>query len=289
MNRKLLEENDFLNLIKAHEQWLTSGGAEGKRLVLNKYMLPPIKLVEVNLSEAQFLRCVFSANTVFNGCIFSEAEFMKCRMSGALFFACEMRGVNFAETHLNFCDFSKSDLRGCSFDGADLSHADLRQARISDAAWPLTLENLTVNVDDTQVMQLLYHVVSNGLQSKHTSDSVKKLLATLVKPINNAVPRFDYGYAAITVPRLGPLEYPDILTFVRNVECWDDESIDKLVSAWIEHCMAYGYVPIGDHFVDLMRDILTVFSEKSAMESYTDFISRFNTAIRAAEVDNASV
>ena len=83
-------------------------------------------------------------------------------------------------------DLRGADLRGADLRGADLSYADLSYADLKDAdlrganidfsCFTLWCGGLDVNIDDTQAIQLMYHLIRNVQYSKNVSDEIKCLL-----------------------------------------------------------------------------------------------------------------
>ena len=72
----------------------------------------------------------------------------------------------------------KANLRGADLRGADLSYADLSDADLDFSCLPLWCGSLTANMDDKQVKQLLYHVLSIVKHSNNVSEILKSQLLT---------------------------------------------------------------------------------------------------------------
>ena len=70
-------------------------------------------------------------------------------------------------------DGIRADLRGANLRGADLCGAD-----IDYSCLPLWCGSLQANMDDRQVKQLLYHVLSIVINSNNVSDDLKSILLT---------------------------------------------------------------------------------------------------------------
>lgn len=117
-----------------------------------------------------------------------------------------LKGEGGAKADLNWADLHRADLRGADLRGADLSGTNLRDADLSWAdlhranlrgadlhgadidftSWPLSCNGLDVHIDDKQARQLLYHTLQNALQSRNTSDDLKKALSYLVYTANRS-------------------------------------------------------------------------------------------------------
>ena len=92
-------------------------------------------------------------------------------------------------------DLSYADLRGADLSGANLSGANLRGADLSDAnlrganlrgadldfsCLPLWCGSLSAHFDDNQIIQIIYHAVKAGLNSKNVSEEVKVELSKVI-------------------------------------------------------------------------------------------------------------
>ena len=72
-------------------------------------------------------------------------------------------------------DLSSADLRY-----ADLRGADLRGADLDFSCLPLWCGSLSAHFDDRQLIQIAYHLVKAGLQSKNASKETKQELSKLI-------------------------------------------------------------------------------------------------------------
>ena len=71
-----------------------------------------------------------------------------------------------------------ADLRYADLRYADLSDANLRYADLDYSCLPLWCGSLLANMDDRQVKQILYHLLSIIKHSNNVSDSIKEKLLT---------------------------------------------------------------------------------------------------------------
>ena len=80
----------------------------------------------------------------------------------------------------NLCDANLCDANLCDANlrGADLRGANLCGANLDYACWPLWCGSLKARIDDRQVKQLLYHVLSAVSYSDNCSDELKAALLT---------------------------------------------------------------------------------------------------------------
>lgn len=116
--------------IEAHQQWIASGGAQGKSVNLDGEDLRPLQQF-----FAKRLLTAISARKVV--------------AIGASFAGCQLQGAHFEEADLRDADFTGADLRGASFSGARLGHARFDRANLQ----PLALANgnkLATNLSGAQ-------------------------------------------------------------------------------------------------------------------------------------------
>ena len=90
----------------------------------------------------------------------------------------DLRGVDLCDADLcgaNLCDANLCDANLCD---ANLRGAYLRGAYLDYACWPLWCGSLKARIDDRQVKQLLYHVLSAVSYSDNCSGELKAALLT---------------------------------------------------------------------------------------------------------------
>lgn len=113
----------------------------------------------------------------------NEFPCKRADLSGAILRGADLRGADLSGAILSGADLSGADLIG-----ADLRHADLRRANLIGAdlrgadldysCLPLWCGGLKVNMDDRQVKQLMYHIMSIVKNSTNVSDELKNKLLT---------------------------------------------------------------------------------------------------------------
>ena len=101
-----------------------------------------------------------------------------------------LRGANLSHADLSGADLSDADLRDANLKyanlrdadltGADLTGANLRYADLDYSCLPLWCGSLEAHFDDRQLVQIAYHLVKAGLQSKNASEETKKELSKLI-------------------------------------------------------------------------------------------------------------
>ena len=101
-----------------------------------------------------------------------------------------LRGANLSHADLSGADLSDADLRDANLKyanlrdadltGADLTGANLRDANLDYSCLPLWCGSLETHFDDRQLVQIAYHLVKSGLQSKNASEETKAELSKLI-------------------------------------------------------------------------------------------------------------
>ena len=101
-----------------------------------------------------------------------------------------LRGANLSHADLSGADLSDADLRDANLKyanlrdadltGADLTGANLRYADLDYSCLPLWCGSLEAHFDDKQLVQIAYHLVKSGLQSKNASEEAKTELSKLI-------------------------------------------------------------------------------------------------------------
>ena len=100
----------------------------------------------------------------------------------------DLRDADLRHANLRYADLRDADLRHADLRYADLRHASLRHANLHDAdlrgadldysCLPLWCGGLGLNIDDRLAIQILYHLVSNVIDSTNTSAELKALLSS---------------------------------------------------------------------------------------------------------------
>ena len=75
-------------------------------------------------------------------------------------------------------DGEKADLQGADLRNADLQGTNLQGADLDFSCLPLWCGSLLANMDDGQVKQLLYHILSIVKHSNNVSETIKAALLT---------------------------------------------------------------------------------------------------------------
>ena len=86
--------------------------------------------------------------------------------------------ANLCDANLRGAYLCGANLCDANLRGADLRGAYLRGAYLDYACWPLWCGSLKARIDDRQVKQLLYHVLSAVSYSDNCSDELKAALLT---------------------------------------------------------------------------------------------------------------
>ena len=147
MNKKELD-----CVISKHKEWINGDG--GEYASLSYADLRGASLRYANLSHAD--------------------------LSGADLSDADLRHADLRHANLSDADLTGADLRGANLTGADLTGANLRYADLDYSCLPLWCGSLEAHFDDKQLVQIAYHLVKAGLQSKNASEETKKELSKLI-------------------------------------------------------------------------------------------------------------
>ena len=147
MNKKELD-----CVISKHKEWINGDG--GEYASLSHEDLRGASLRYANLSHAYL-----------NGADLSDAD-----LTGA-----DLRDADLRDANLKYANLRDADLTG-----ADLTGANLRYANLDYSCLPLWCGSLEAHFDDKQLIQIAYHLVKAGLQSKNASEETKKELSKLI-------------------------------------------------------------------------------------------------------------
>lgn len=91
-----------------------------------------------------------------------------------------LRGADLRRADLRRANLRGADLSYANLSGANLRDADLRGANLDYSCLPLWCGSLRAQFDDKQIIQLVYHTVTAGLNSPNVSEDVKKELQKLI-------------------------------------------------------------------------------------------------------------
>ena len=141
-----MNQKELLIVLEKHGKWLRNKEG-GERADLRGVDLCDADLCGANLCDA-------------NLC---DANLCDANLRGAYLRGAYLRGAYLCDANLR---------------GADLRGAYLRGAYLDYACWPLWCGSLKARIDDRQVKQLLYHVLSAVSYSDNCSDELKAALLT---------------------------------------------------------------------------------------------------------------
>ena len=96
----------------------------------------------------------------------------------------DMRGADMRGADMRGADMRGANMRGANMRGADMRGADMRGANLDFSCLPLWCGSLSAHFDDRQIIQLIYHTVKSGLNSKNTGEEVKNELTKLIDLAN---------------------------------------------------------------------------------------------------------
>ncbi len=110
-------QNTFLEVAKQHEEWLASGGSEGRRAHFRGANLADIQFGSADLREANF-----------RGCGLMGCDLRNVLMDGADFSDCDLRYANFTQASCHRANFSRANLEGAYFNKAQAVEVIFQQA-----------------------------------------------------------------------------------------------------------------------------------------------------------------
>ena len=92
----------------------------------------------------------------------------------------DLRGADLSGANLRDADLSGANLRDADLSHAYLRGANLRYTDLDYSCLPLWCGSLEAHFDDKQLVQIAYHLVKAGLQSKNASEEAKAELSNLI-------------------------------------------------------------------------------------------------------------
>ena len=92
----------------------------------------------------------------------------------------DLSDADLSDADLRDANLKYANLRDADLTGADLRGANLRDANLDYSCLPLWCGSLETHFDDRQLVQIAYHLVKSGLQSKNASEETKKELSKLI-------------------------------------------------------------------------------------------------------------
>ena len=109
-----------------------------------------------------------------------DASLSHAYLSGADLSGADLRDADLRDADLKYANLRDADLKYANLTGADLRDADLRGADLDYSCLPLWCGSLKTHFDDKQLVQIAYHLIKSGLQSKNASEETKTELSKLI-------------------------------------------------------------------------------------------------------------
>ena len=147
-----MDKKELDCVISKHKEWINGDG--GEYASLSHADLRGASLRYANLSHAD--------------------------LSGADLSDADLRDANLKYANLRDADLKYVNLRDADLTGADLRGANLRDANLDYSCLPLWCGSLEAHFDDRQLVQIAYHLIKSGLQSKNASEETKTELSKLI-------------------------------------------------------------------------------------------------------------
>jgi uncharacterized protein YjbI with pentapeptide repeats len=115
--------------LEAHQQWIVSGGKQGRYGVLDGEDLRPLqKLVVSRPLSAISARNAIGVGLNFSGCQLQAARFDGADLRDADFTGADLRGASFRGAKIAHARFDKADLRSLQLDSGLVRQADFTDA-----------------------------------------------------------------------------------------------------------------------------------------------------------------
>ena len=149
---KTINMAELNKVLKQHEKWLNTKGSEGEKADLNYSDLKGIN---------------------FRGADLRHINFIYSDLSGADLSHADLRNANFRDAVL-----VEANLEGADLLFVNLRNADLRQANLDFSCLPFWKGSETAQIDDNQLIQIIYHAISLTKYSDNVSQELKDLLLT---------------------------------------------------------------------------------------------------------------
>ena len=147
-----MDKKELDCVISKHKEWINGDGGE-----------------YASLSHADL-----------RGASLRYASLSHADLSGADLSDADLRDANLKYANLRDADLKYANLRDADLTDADLRGANLRDANLDYSCLPLWCGSLEAHFDDKQLVQIAYHLVKSGLQSKNASEETKKELSKLI-------------------------------------------------------------------------------------------------------------
>ena len=107
-----------------------------------------------------------------------SANLQDANLQGTDLWSANLRSANLQRADLRSANLWSANLRSANLQRADLQGADLQGADLDFSCLPLWCGSLLANMDDRQVKQLLYHILSIVKHSNNVSETIKAALLT---------------------------------------------------------------------------------------------------------------
>lgn len=145
---------ELARVVREHELWADTNGADGKKADFQGANLANCKLQNCNLKDVSFKGANLCDNLKYGWCsgnkafgIFDDsierdieldqafgnlvtADLQGANLENADFEGANLQGVNFENVNLKNANFKRAKLRGANFEGANLENADLEGANL---------------------------------------------------------------------------------------------------------------------------------------------------------------
>ena len=166
-DNKICYTNEKLKeIIEKHKKWLDNE-KDGEKANLQDANLQDANLRGADLRSAN----LWSANL-------QRADLQGADLRSANLRGADLQGTDLQDANLQDANLWSANLRSANLQRANLQGTDLQGADLDFSCLPLWCGSLLANMDDRQVKQLLYHILSIVKHSNNVSETIKAALLT---------------------------------------------------------------------------------------------------------------
>ena len=166
-DNKICYTNEKLKeIIEKHKKWLDNE-KDGEKANLQGADLRSANLQDANLQGTDLWIAYLQRTDL------RSANLRSANLRGV-----DLWSANLQDANLQDANLWSANLRSANLQRADLQGADLQGADLDFSCLPLWCGSLLANMDDRQVKQLLYHILSIVKHSNNVSETIKAALLT---------------------------------------------------------------------------------------------------------------
>lgn len=171
-----MEKKQLRKILELHELWLANSD-KGVRANL-KY----VYLEDANLYGADLRWADLQGSTLIDVNLkhadLRYADLSNVDLSYADLSYADLRYANLKASNLRYANLHGANLQGVNLMNVNLDYSNLKCVNLDYSCLPLYCGSIKANMDDRQVIQLLYHTLSVVKYSNNVSEELKEKLLT---------------------------------------------------------------------------------------------------------------